>query len=64
VNDDADRTDVPRGRLRTDQLCTLIALLGVAVAALGFDLSIGFLALGAVMVLTAPIVSWLVFVVV
>ena len=35
------------GRLRADQVCTLIALLGVAIAALGFNLSIGFLAFGA-----------------
>jgi di/tricarboxylate transporter len=36
-----------RGRLRTDQLLTLVALLGVAVGALAFGLSIGFLSLGA-----------------
>jgi Na+/H+ antiporter NhaD/arsenite permease-like protein len=51
VIDDADRAAAPRGRLHADQLCTLIALLAVAVAALGFDLSIGFLALGAAVVL-------------
>ncbi|MEX0907403.1 MAG: SLC13 family permease, partial [Gemmatimonadota bacterium] len=38
-------------RLRTDQLCTLAALVGVATAALGFDLSIGFLALAAAVTL-------------
>jgi di/tricarboxylate transporter len=39
------------GRLRIEQVCTLIALLGVAIAAIGFDLNIGFLALGAAVVL-------------
>ena len=41
----------PRSRLRTDQLCTIVALLAVATAAIGFDLSIGFLAFGAAVLL-------------
>jgi Na+/H+ antiporter NhaD/arsenite permease-like protein len=48
---EAHRDGSPRQPLRTDQLCTLVALLGVAVAALGFDLSIGFLAFAAAAVL-------------
>jgi di/tricarboxylate transporter len=38
-------------RLATEQLCTLIALTAVAVAALGFNLNIGFLAFGAAVAL-------------
>ncbi|MEX2284203.1 MAG: SLC13 family permease [Gemmatimonadota bacterium] len=38
-------------RLATDQVSTLIALVAVAIAALGFDLNIGFLAFGAAVVL-------------
>ncbi len=41
----------PAGRLRTDQICTLVALAVVAVAAFRFRLNIGFLALGAAAVL-------------
>ncbi len=40
-------TVTPRGPLGLDQLCTLLALLAVAVAALGFGLSIGFVAFAA-----------------
>jgi di/tricarboxylate transporter len=38
-------------RLRVDQICTLVALAGVAIAALGFGLNIGFLAFGAAVLL-------------
>ena len=38
-------------RLRLDQACTLLALLGVAIAALFFDLNIGFLSIIAAVVL-------------
>ena len=41
----------PLKALAIDQVCTLLALVAVAVAALGFDLSIGFLAFGAAVVL-------------
>ena len=41
----------PLKALAIDQVCTLLALVGVAVAALGFGLSIGFLAFGAAVVL-------------
>jgi di/tricarboxylate transporter len=45
----AGRADAnePRTRLAADQVCTLLALLAVAVAALGLGLSIGFVALTA-----------------
>jgi di/tricarboxylate transporter len=46
---DAASTDP--GRLRIDQICTLTALVAVAVAALGFGLNIGFVALTAAAVL-------------
>ena len=39
------------GRLRVEQLCTLAAILAVAVAGLAFGLNIGFLALGAAAVI-------------
>ena len=41
----------PLKALAIDQVCTLLALVAVAVAALGFGLSIGFLAFGAAVVL-------------
>src|SRR5688572_26388244 len=41
----------PLKALAIDQVCTLVALIAVAVAALGFDLSIGFLAFGAAVAL-------------
>jgi di/tricarboxylate transporter len=41
----------PVKALAIDQVCTLLALVAVAVAALGFDLSIGFLAFGAAVAL-------------
>jgi Na+/H+ antiporter NhaD/arsenite permease-like protein len=46
-----DTEAAPRAALRTDQLCTIIALLAVATAAIGFDLNIGFLAFGAAVLL-------------
>jgi di/tricarboxylate transporter len=39
------------GRMRLDHWCTLAALVGVAAAALGFGLNIGFLAMGAAVLL-------------
>ena len=41
----------PRSPLRADQICTLVALASVAVAALGFGLNIGFVALAAAVTL-------------
>jgi di/tricarboxylate transporter len=38
-------------RLRADQVCTIVALLAIAAGALGFGLSIGFLAFGAAVAL-------------
>jgi di/tricarboxylate transporter len=43
--------DLGDGRLHTDHVCTLLALLGVAVAALGFGLNIGLLAFSAAVLL-------------
>jgi di/tricarboxylate transporter len=45
--DSAKQVEQHPARLRADQVCTLLALLGVAVAALGFGLNIGFLAFAA-----------------
>jgi len=42
---------MPAMRLRTDQACTLLALLGVATGAIGFGLPIGFLAFTAAAIL-------------
>lgn len=43
--------ETPRGPLAIHQICTIAALAGVAVVALGFGLSIGFLAFGAAAIL-------------
>jgi di/tricarboxylate transporter len=47
----AERVGQRPGRFGVDQVCTVLALLGVAVAALGFGLNIGFLAFAAAVVL-------------
>jgi di/tricarboxylate transporter len=51
VAEPAERVEPHPGRVGIDQVCTLIAILAVAVAALGFGLNIGFLAFCAAAVL-------------
>jgi di/tricarboxylate transporter len=48
-----DESEGALGRLRSEQLCSLLALLGVAAGALVFGLNIGFLALAAAVILHA-----------
>jgi di/tricarboxylate transporter len=48
---DAEQAEQPAERLRTDQLCTLLAIVAVAVAAFIFGFNIGFVALAAAVLL-------------
>lgn len=48
---DAEQAEQPAKRLRTDQVCTLLAIVAVAVAAFIFSLNIGFVALAAAVLL-------------
>lgn len=59
ITDPSSLAESPARRLRVDQVCTLFALLAVAIAALVFGLNIGFVALaaGAVLHLSFPVSS-------
>lgn len=59
ITDPSSLAESPARRLRVDQVCTLLALLAVAIAALVFGLNIGFVALaaGAVLHLSFPVSS-------